>query len=331
MVNIINFKQTFLLIILLIIGHLLIAQNDQKANHSLANNKESNYKGSIKEFPFDYNDTLFQEIKNNHFSFLISDSIYYKFTIDEIYKFNNGYGLQLSTKISDIDVIAFLVSMKSSEISGKKIKKGCSYNLKLSRYFEKPLSRSIEYPQFYDVMLGQNMVGILSIGYSYIFISQNINGLNYIDSASVFKTEKRIKENEDKISEFAFSYFKSLIYEKDTNFLIANTDTVLIRKCLSRYSKLFGPNMTHNLLHSPPSKVELLQWENFKIDTTNFFQFYWGMLNYFYSLPIQYSEITRLSQNDFAVKVLHFSDNIYTIRVKWKLSSKKQIYTAILE
>ncbi len=179
-------------------------------------------------------------------------------------------------------------------------------------------------------MLGQNIVSILSIGYSYVFISQNINGLNYIDSASIFKTEKRIKENEDIIRDFTFSYIKSLTYKKDTNFLIANTDTVLIRKYLMSYSKLFGPNMTHNLLHSPPSKVELLQWENFKIDTTNFFQFYWGMLNYFYSLPIQYSETTKLSQTDFAVKVLHFSDNIYTIRVNWKLSSKKQIFTAFL-
>ncbi len=120
MVNIKNLIQTILVITLITIGHLLIAQKDQKANHSLGNNKELKHNDSIKVFPIDYNDTLFQEIRFNHFSFLISDSIYYKFTIDEIYKFNNGYGLQLSTKISDIDVIAFLVSMKSSEISGKK-------------------------------------------------------------------------------------------------------------------------------------------------------------------------------------------------------------------
>jgi hypothetical protein len=287
-------------------------------------------KDSIGKIPVDPNDTSYQQILINDFSFLISNSEYYDFKVLKIIEFKMGYGLFLRTKINDRYSYALSITMKEGKSKHKKIKKWHTYRMKLTRYYRKPLARSIEYPPIYDVMLGQNNVGILSIGYSYIFISQNTKGLFYVDSIEVAGIERTISNNTNEISSFSKNFIKSISFEEDSALLMKYIDTTSVKTSLKNYSTRWGPNMIHGIIKKIPTQVPSFEWANFKIDTNSFSPFFWGLLKEFYSLPKNHTNNLSFLEKDIAIDILYLSDEIYTIRVIWKLPSVKVPYTAFL-
>jgi hypothetical protein len=287
------------------------------------------HKDSIGKIPVDPIDTMYSQIYFNCFSFLITDSIYYNFKILKILKFDHGYGLLLATEIDGRDCYAFTISMKEGKSNHRKIRKGRCYRMKLKRYFSEPLIRSIEYTHYHNVMLGVNHVGVLSVGSPYIFCSQNMKDLYYIDSAEVDKTERKILENTNEITLLAKDFIQSICFEEDSARLIEISDTALMKTSLKKYHELFGPNIFHGMFY-PPTDVPLMEWDTSKIDTNKFNSFFWRMINDFYSLPIKKSENISFSKCDITIKILYLSDDIYTIRANWKLPSFKRSSTAFL-
>jgi hypothetical protein len=229
----------------------------------------------------------------------------------------------------DSTVYVGIVSLKERIFYKNKIKKGQYYKMRLTRYFERPLVRSIEYKPIYDVMIGKNSVGILSTGlFSYLFVTKNLRSLEYLDPVSIANIEIDIKKTKIELYDFLYQVVKSLSFKEDSVLLVNYLDTAQVKKSLKRYTKNFtgfSPSEDLNLLY-PPQKIERLPWKNYNIKTNNFHSWFWGTINYFYKLPINRGN-SKYDFDDFVIKVLDFHDELYTVRVRWKIHSQKQSFS----
>jgi len=284
------------------------------------------HKDSI-NFLYDPLDVGFQQIRANDNAFLVTDTIYYNFLIDDVRNLKKGYFISAYTKIQDSLVYVQIISLKERMFYKNKIKKGDLYPMKLIRYSEMPLHRSIEYKAIYDVMVGEKSVGVLSTGWSYLFITQNLRGLEYLDSASISHIETDIKKIEEKLYIFLYQVIKSLSFKEDSSLLVNYFDTFQVKKSFKYYNKkfmYFSPNLEEQPIY-PPKKVEKNNWQIHDIKTNNFYSWFWGIINYFYlsQIPIN-RENKEIDFDDFAIKVLDFHDELYTVRVRWRTYSQKQ-------
>jgi len=211
---------------------------------------------------------------------------------------------------------------------------GKSYKFKLLRYFENQLSVNIEYKEIYDVMLGAKTIGILSLGwFNYLFVSPNLNSLNYIDSLNVDIIEKNIKKKDERLQKFICDFLKTISFNEYSNNLRGYVDSSLLMASLKTYS-IYGivkspTDIANRKIVQPPRRIPYLNWERYNIDDKNFNSLFWGMLENFYNLPIKDNPID-FDCKEVHIKTLYFYNDISTIRIKWKLPSKETEYVAIV-
>ena len=246
------------------------------------------HKDSI-NFLYDPLDVGFKQYVTNDNAFLVTDTTYYNFLICDIYKLEKGYFITAYTKILDSTVRVQIISLKERIFYKNKIKKGQYYQMKLTRYFEMPLRRGIESKTIYGVMVGEKSVGVLSTGwFPYLFVTQNLRGLEYRDSASIVNIEKDIKKLENELHVFLYQVIKSLSFKEDSNLLVNYFDTSQVKKSLKLYncfSMGFSPS---DVVIYPSKKVEKFNWERHNIKTDNFHSWFWGIINIFYAYPYTY-------------------------------------------
>lgn len=287
-------------------------------------NNSLTHKDSIL-FPYDALDVGFKQIINNDFSFLIEDSSYYNFTVSEIHKLKNGYGILLTSRICDTNTYTYVISRGKGVKNGEKIKVGNTYKMKLTRYFPEPLILSIEYPKIYDVMIGTEIIPVMATGlFSYIFITQNLNGLHYIDSLNAMDIKNEIKDDELRIQDFIYEFINSISTQNDTTDLLSFVDTTSMKLVLENYSITITTRSPDFKSYKPPFNVPSFPWFNVGIDNTEFNSFFKGVIKYFYKLPADYI----LSEKEVEIFPLYISNDTYTIRVVWK--SPYRTYSAIL-
>ena len=167
---------------------------------------------------YDPLDTLFQQIINNDFAFLFSDTTFYNCKIERIDAYNEGYGVLVSSIIDSIPVRGYIISAKNKDSKKGRIKVGKYYKMKLIRYFEKPLHRPIHGKKVHDVLLGLNLIPVLSTGsFCYIFVSPSLNGLSYIDTLKVDYIEIFKKKKEEELRSFIKRFITSISNTSDTN------------------------------------------------------------------------------------------------------------------
>lgn len=266
-------------------------------------------------------DTIWQQIQVADFAFLYSDSVYYDCMVCRIDEYNEGYGILVSSNIEDIPVF----SAKNKSTYKHRIKIGKSYKMKLIRYFERPIIRSIEYKHIYNIMLGAKTINVLSTGqFSYLFISPNINGLSYFEPKIVDSLELIKKQKETEMTSFLYDFIISISNEIDSLQLINYVDTLEVSKSLKKYSGYYYQESLYEEFKRPPKKIDYLQWSNLKIDDSRFESLFWGMLSYYYRLPketISFEDKNNVFKS-IKVKVLYFCDDISTVRVKWSIPDR---------
>lgn len=149
----------------------------------IAVNNTIMHKDSLCCTPYDIEDSLHQQFVLNTFSFLIEEGVYYDFKIDRIDKLQNAYGILMRTQIDGRDVVAYVISPKSErKRQYEKIRKGEKYSISLRRYVKGPISRNIENPKTYDILLANSITPLMSIGsFAHIFVSENVLGLNILN------------------------------------------------------------------------------------------------------------------------------------------------------
>ncbi len=166
-------------------------------------------------------DTLhWQQIINDDFAFLYSDSVYYDCKVLRIDDFKEGYGVLVGSKIDNIPVRGYVITTNSNISKNKKIRVGRKYKMKLKRYFEKPVSRPIEGRSAYDVLIDTNVISVFSTGsFCYLFVSPNLIGLSYIEPLQSDSIEFIKKKKEIELSPFIYEFINSISNKKDTSLL----------------------------------------------------------------------------------------------------------------
>jgi hypothetical protein len=314
-----------------IIGQVQIVGKDTfVCIHNLWINKDS-----ILVTPFDSLDLVNQQIINNDFAFLINDSTYYDCKVLKISKLTEGYTIGFYLKIGWRDVFAQVVTTNEKNKHFKKIKVGNTYKIKLKRYFKYPFARSIEYPSVYDVMLGNNLIGVLSTGnFCYLFVSPNLDGLSFMDSTIVDKMEMEKKKKKQSLQEFILCFVKAITFQEDSNNIKSLIDSTLLIESLKKYHVFLINRSPDKKSQSKPipRRVPFRDWTFKLIDTSNFNTFFWGMLKEDYNLPKSkkmYNDFT-LCRDDILIEILYYKYPLYTIKIKWKLPLMDYYYTVII-
>ncbi len=281
----------------------------------IAVNNTIMHKDSLCCTPYDIEDSTHQQFFTNTFSFLIKEDVYYKFKVIRVDYLNNGFGVLMSTKIDGRFVTAYVVTLYADRIpKTKKIKKGNYYNMKLTRYVKRPIGRFIENPPIYDVLLQNTIVPVMSIGaFSHIFISQNLIGLNCIDSSKVKEIEKHKLEAKEEIKEIVNGFFQKVLIERDTASLLNMTDTMLLKNSLINVSWFVGPSMIRSTFKRPPK--DLPKYFEIKKCECNFIELFFGIINT--GIFDKYYR-NHLSIENTIVDVLYYHNGFYTVRVFWK-------------
>lgn len=304
-----------------------IDRNKEKDTSYIAIKNVYYHKDSI-NFLYDPLDVGFKQIIVNDNAFLVTDTTYYDFLIYDIRKIQNGYFISAHTKIQEMPVRVQIISMDEKLFYKNKIKKGKHYRMKLTRYFETPLKRGIEHMPTYNVMVGRKSVAVLSTGYfAYLFVTQNLQGLEYLDSASITHIETSSKKLKNDLHDFLYQIIPSLSFKEDTALLVNYFDTSQVKKSLKCYKVSFISTWTSDYNSPyPPKKIEKYPWQNYGIKINRFHSLFWGAIDKFYLSLIPINRGNREYDFDnFAVKVLDVHNGLYTIRVRWKIHSHKPL------
>ncbi|MGI6320314.1 MAG: hypothetical protein ACOXZK_05025 [Bacteroidales bacterium] len=215
------------------------------------------HKDSLGHTPYDIEDSTFQQVFTNTFSFLIKEDIYYRFRVSRIDRLSNGFGVLLFTTIDGRDVSAYVIGSNVKKLRHmEKIKKGKYYDMKLVRYVKGPIGRLIDAPLIYDVLLQNTLIPVMSIGsFTHLFISDNMIGLNYLDSNRVKEAEEKKSIVKTDIEKFVIDFIQKGILDMDSISIVNMADTFLLRETLLSVHQSFGPSMLRNRYKKPPKKI----------------------------------------------------------------------------
>jgi hypothetical protein len=285
------------------------------------------HKDSI-NFLYDPWDIGTKQIYVRNFAFLVDDSSYHTYLLTNIWKIKGGYFFTLHTKLYDtlVQVNVISIKQKGDVFLDRKVKVGQQLSLKLIRYFDRPLIRSIEYPPTYNVMMGIRSVGILSNrGITYLFVSKNLRGLSYLDSIHLTNEENIIIREQDSLNAFLLQVVQRISYKEISASLILDMDTTSVKKSIRSYRssaqlpKGLGLADYMNIV-SPIKKMNSYRWKYYKIKTSSIQLWFWGIINEFYALPKDYTDTNKsFPINNFEIKIVHLYKDVFTIRVRWSL------------
>jgi hypothetical protein len=281
----------------------------------IAVNNTIMHKDSLCCTPYDIEDSTYSQYLINTFSFLIKENVYYKFKVIRVDYLNNGFGVLVSTKIDGRFVTAYVATFNAGRMpKTRKIKRGNCYNMKLVRYTKRPIIRSIEYPQIYDVLLHNTIIPVMSIGtITHLFISDNVIGLNYIDSCKAKVVEKHKLEAKEEIKEIVISFIQKVLIERDTASLLNMVDTMLLKNSLMNLSWHVGPSMIRSTFKRPPK--DLPKYFEIKKCECSFIELFFGIINT--GIFDKYYR-NHLSIENTIVDVLYYHNGFYTVRAFWK-------------
>lgn len=318
----INLKLLLILLVTLVIKIDVFAQNIvQLDDPYIAVNNTLMHKDSLCCTPYDIEDSLHQQFVLNTFSFLIEEGVYYDFRIDRIDKLQNAYGFLMHTQIDGRDVVAYVISPKSELIRQyEKIRKGKNYSINLRRYVKGPISRNIENPKIYDILLANSITPLMSIGsFAHIFISENLLGLNYIQPLYLEENNKIKSQLLKDVEEFVLSFAQGVLIDKDTSLLCSMTDSSQLKKTLVDASYFVGPSMVERRFKKPPKNLPKAI-DKLKIDTNDFQNLFWQMLEKVNPFSI---ESNNFKIEDIKLDILYYYDDIFNVRLLWQNSRSR--------
>jgi len=270
-------------------------------------------------------------IWNNSIDFLINDSLYYDVKIRNIHSLKNGYLINANTNTDDYSGYITIFTAKEKERNCQKIEVGNTYKMQLMRYYEIPTIKSNEAILIYDVMLGKNTMNILStVCYNYFLVTHNLKGLCYIDSAIVENEKKTIEFKETAIREIAYNFVNYITFEYDTAIVPKYMDIRQIKRSLCNHSQYFYKNKIDKEC-PPPRRMPTNKPAILFLKFNTIFN---HILKEDYYLPKKKTTYPdyHLSKENINTKILYYSikDNIYTVRIKWRLPKMSHDYVVIV-
>lgn len=294
-----------------------------------------NIKSGRNKLPKDSLNNGCAQIQNFRLDFLVENDKYYDFRILNISENNGGYIVEADTYIDSFRVeVIILTSKKSYTTRSLKIKQSQKYRLALKRYFEIPVFAGVENTPINDVLLGTHIHSIVTIGnFNYLFTSLNLDGLEYIDSSKTIPLFQKYYDNKTDIQDVVYSFINQITYELKNCNIIDYVDTFQLKRNLKHYSTDFYFNLyvnEQNYYYSPKN-IKKFPWKSYNVNPDVFNSVFWFMIKYYYNLPL-ISESTKgkIESKDIKTELLYTSNDLYTIRVKWKIPEFKDDIVAIL-
>jgi hypothetical protein len=322
------FRYFFILIFALLVYNGIAQSSSKFQDTSYIMIREQWYHKDSINFLYDPWDVGYNQIYVRNFAFLVDDTSYHTYLLTNIWRIKGGYFLTLHTKLYDtlVQVNVISIKQKGDVFRNRKVKVDQQLSLKLTRYFDRPLIRSIEYPPTYNVMMGIRSVGVLSNrGITYLFVSKNLRGLSYVDSIQLINEENMIIREQDNLKAFLLQVVQRMSYKEISDSLIFDMDTTSIKKSIRSYRssaqlpKGLGLADYMNIV-KPIRKMNSYKWKYYKINTSFIQLWFWGIINEFYALPKNHTDTNKsFPINNFEIKVVHLYKDVFTIRVRWSL------------
>jgi hypothetical protein len=270
---------------------------------------------------------------------LIDENSYYHCNINNIYRMKGGYLINVIIQINDsLFLNSDIVSFRKKQLnpSSCRIREGNSYKMKIARYYTLPLQQSLEYKRIYDIVIHDAMVSVLSISsLSYIFVSQNLNGLCYSDSTQLISNMKCLEKNKEPVQYFLTSVVNAIYFCEDSIFINDFFDTTQFILASRQYSKpiSYWVDPTGPLMKYPPRNIRkekhFLRLQPHYYCEKQCLSFNCAINSIRNKYPRGKLENNNAECKILSVSFLQFSEISLTVRVNWELPDSALKYSAI--
>ena len=191
---------------------------------------QNNEKKDSTSFPIDSLAPRYQNVIIRDYAFIINEDSIYLFSIYKpIRRIKNAYYIPASTKVMDSTIDVKIIVPITNKTKGEKIRSGNTYTMQLKRYYPYYLQHGLEYHYNYNFLFGKKLVTFQAIACSYIFTTDNLEGLRYISD-----TNKKQNEYIPNISPESFIY---MILQKDTLKIRQDIDVSSVHSKYKKFGK----------------------------------------------------------------------------------------------
>ena len=211
---------------------------------------QNNGKNDSTSFPIDPLGPQDPVVITQDYAFIINEDSTYLFRIYRpIRRIKNAYYIKADTKVMDSTISVKIIVPKTNTTRGEKVRSGNTYTLQLKRYYPYYLRHGLHHHDNYNFLFGKKLVTFQAIACSYVFTTDNLEGLRYVSD-----TNKKQNEYISTISPESFIY---MILQKDSLKIRQDID---VSSVLSKYKK-FGKNFSDIKYKRLPRKYcRILKW-----------------------------------------------------------------------
>ncbi len=274
------------------------------------------------------------QIRNNSFAFLIKEDTPYLCYINSIINLKNGYLINVQTKIDTFSINLNIVTTKKSNSNlNRKIKKNNSYYFTLKRYFEYPILVGFNFTRNKNLLIGDKMVHVAAKGsFHYIFISEELDGLEYLDSLEIYNRNRAYNNNKHSIDTLILKFLNIISNSQIFDSISNVVDTNSAKRMFHQYCISFGKRKMKNSYNYcdmlPDYKIKIQNWTDLGVNPNSIKELINYELKYTYNYPIKEKNVNCVVIDQ---KILNTTqDQLYTIRVKWKIDEIDSFYYIIL-
>lgn len=275
-------------------------------------------------------------IINRSNDFLIKDNVNYLCYIELIISLKNGYSILAHTQIDTFDIVFKIVTTnKSKKNSVEKIHMGGYYHLSLKRYYDFPVCAGIIAFGNRNIMINNKINHIKAPGSnSYFFVTDNLDGLEYIDSTVIEDRKKVYFSNKNAIDTLIDHFLTEISFSVNFDALDKYIDTNSTKKIFQNYCADFSVRNKRNAntypYWFPFYRIKLLDWKSRGVNPKNYKEMLSYMLKTEYNLPCK-TDSTDKNYSILKQDILNISEDfVYSIRVYWEIEECNDIYSIIL-
>lgn len=173
------------------------------------------------------------------YSFLLSEDSIYSFTIDKVQNFRDYHLITMHTSFCNQSIKVTLISPRG-HLSMQRIQCQKQYVLQLKKYFYFPIGHWLNYTTYCDVWVKNKIVSIPATAYNYLYMSPQLNGLQYVKSISDSSPpEKTNIILSDTILTIGEILLKTLLTGVTINSLISYADTNAVKEVFHQWGYTF--------------------------------------------------------------------------------------------
>ncbi|MBO4541997.1 MAG: hypothetical protein J5725_02315 [Bacteroidales bacterium] len=211
---------------------------------------QNNGKNDSTSFPVDPLAPQHPSVIIRDYAFIINEDSTYLFRIlRPIRSIKNAYYISAHTTVMDSTIKVKIIVPKTNTTRGEKICSGKTYTMQLMRYYPYYLQHGLHHHYNYNFLFGKKPVTFQAVACSYIFTTDNLEGLRYVSD-----TNKKQNEYIPNITPESFIY---MILQKDTMKIRQDIDVSSVLSIYKKFGKLFSDIKEKRL---PRKYCRMLKW-----------------------------------------------------------------------